>query len=205
MHGGWERKRVLIVDSLPVVAHATQQLLSKMDNTLSVTVCTCAQTAVEEVQRFHHWFRIFLDPSVPQARGFGLAHQLCEYGVAKRCAVITAIDNPTWREEAKSIGMLGYIMKAMPVEKFESALHAVLNGRLAFSPSNSINTYSTRLTKRQQQVLSLLHCGYSSKQIAAHLEISEGTVDNHVTALLRALGVTNRTHAIAKAIELKYV
>jgi DNA-binding NarL/FixJ family response regulator len=52
------------------------------------------------------------------------------------------------------------------------------------------------LTERQAQVLALLARGLSNREIAAHLELSEGTVKIHVTAILKALGVASRTQAL---------
>jgi DNA-binding CsgD family transcriptional regulator len=51
------------------------------------------------------------------------------------------------------------------------------------------------LTPRQEEICGLLRRGMSNKMIAAALGISEGTVKNHVTEILRALNATNRTQA----------
>lgn len=59
-----------------------------------------------------------------------------------------------------------------------------------------------RLTRRQVDVLELLQRGYSSKRIAAQLGLTKGTVDNHVSGLLRALGASNRAHALTLASDL---
>ena len=53
------------------------------------------------------------------------------------------------------------------------------------------------LTARQREVLELLQNGFSNREIADRLEIGEGTVKLHVSAILRALGVKNRTMAVA--------
>jgi DNA-binding NarL/FixJ family response regulator len=55
------------------------------------------------------------------------------------------------------------------------------------------------LTPRQHEVLALLANGASTAQIAAALTITEVTVRNHVRAILRRLGVTNRLSAVAVA------
>ena len=52
------------------------------------------------------------------------------------------------------------------------------------------------LTERQAQVLALLARGLSNRDIAARLDLSEGTVKIHVTAILKALGVSSRTQAL---------
>lgn len=58
------------------------------------------------------------------------------------------------------------------------------------------------LTPRQREVLALLGQGKSNKEIARILDLSEGTVKLHVTAILKALNVNNRTGAVVAASRL---
>jgi DNA-binding NarL/FixJ family response regulator len=54
------------------------------------------------------------------------------------------------------------------------------------------------LTARQRDVLSVMLQGKSNKAICRVLNLAEPTVKNHVTAILKALNVTNRTEAVLK-------
>lgn len=56
---------------------------------------------------------------------------------------------------------------------------------------------SRRLTKREQQILSMIATGMTNRAIAENLSRSELTVQNHVQAIFRKLGVTNRATAVA--------
>jgi DNA-binding NarL/FixJ family response regulator len=58
------------------------------------------------------------------------------------------------------------------------------------------------LTDRQVDVLALLMQGKSNKAIGRVLDLAEPTVRNHVTAVLKALNVTNRTEAVLAVVEL---
>ena len=62
-----------------------------------------------------------------------------------------------------------------------------------------------RLTPRQLDVLGLVARGYSNKRIARALGLAEGTVKLHVAAVLKALGVANRTQAVFEATGLGLV
>jgi DNA-binding NarL/FixJ family response regulator len=69
-------------------------------------------------------------------------------------------------------------------------------------PALSTEADVLKLTKRQREVLTLLARGLSNKEIARTLEIAEATTKIHMAALLRALGVRNRTEAAYKAANL---
>lgn len=56
-----------------------------------------------------------------------------------------------------------------------------------------------KLTARQREVLAVLMQGKSNKEICRALNLAEPTVKNHVTAILKAFNVTNRTEAVVKA------
>jgi DNA-binding NarL/FixJ family response regulator len=58
------------------------------------------------------------------------------------------------------------------------------------------------LTQRQRQVLKLMAQGKTNKDISRELCVSENTVKVHVTAILKALGVSNRTQAVLMAQKL---
>jgi DNA-binding CsgD family transcriptional regulator len=63
----------------------------------------------------------------------------------------------------------------------------------------STRTHPAQLTRRQAQVLDLVAEGLTNAEIAKKLVLSERTVDNHVSAVLRALGVASRRDAAARA------
>jgi DNA-binding NarL/FixJ family response regulator len=69
-------------------------------------------------------------------------------------------------------------------------------------PTLSTEADVLKLTKRQREVLSLLARGLSNKEIARALDIAEATTKIHMAALLRGLGVRNRTEAAFKAANL---
>jgi DNA-binding NarL/FixJ family response regulator len=87
---------------------------------------------------------------------------------------------------------------------FESSMpvggYGVASTRLAASadPAATHNSVCASLTARQRDVLSVMMQGKSNKAICRILNLAEPTVKNHVTAILKALQVTNRTEAVIK-------
>ena len=78
---------------------------------------------------------------------------------------------------------------------------AALRGRTPSTRRADTPSDPYGLTHRQRQVLELLADGRSDSEIAAALHISRKTVGHHVTAILAKLGVENRTHAVARALQ----
>ena len=64
--------------------------------------------------------------------------------------------------------------------------------------SANVHSVCMRLTPRQREVLAVMMQGKSNKAICRALNLAEPTVKNHVTAILKALNVTNRTEAVIK-------
>lgn len=181
-------------------------MLGKIDTSLDFTVCDSAQSAFADLRASEAYFRIFLNLEMPGATGMFLARQLAQRGAAGKCVVISAFDNPQWHAEAIKIRLLGYLLKTSPVGELASSLLATLDGKRVFQCAPLAQAApATRLTPRQLDILDLLHRGYFSREIATQLSLNVGTVNNHVTALMRALNVSNRAHAIAKAMDLGYL
>ena len=108
-------------------------------------------------------------------------------------------------------GVCGYIPKRSDPKILNSALQLVLDGGTYIPPAliesggtaqangNGAKPKGKTLTNRQAQVLDLVAQGLSNKQIAYEMGVSEATVKLHINALLRSIGVTNRTQAVVTA------
>jgi len=135
-----------------------------------------------------------------------------------RFAIVSADDSRAEILKALSIGLHGYIVKSQKDEEVVLAVNEILAGRtyvpallsrtsagqapqmLAHSERFPIRRRVgvgnlARLTSRQKEVLKLMAEGYSNKEIARNLEIAEATTKIHAAAILRELGVRNRTEA----------
>ena len=104
-------------------------------------------------------------------------------------------------------GANGFISKSDPPEVVMAALQLVCCGGTCV-PSNftqhatpvpETTAAGSPVTHRQREVLELMAEGCSNKLIAYKLQLTEGTVKQHVAAVLKTLGATNRTQAVAAA------
>jgi DNA-binding NarL/FixJ family response regulator len=111
---------------------------------------------------------------------------------------------------ARQLGASAFIPKSAPIDTIAQALSCVIRGELWFPVHDEAPTgrglllqdQLTTLTPQQFRVLKYLADGMLNKQIADILDISEGTVRAHVTAILRKLGVSTRTQAVILVTEL---
>ena len=142
-----------------------------------------------------------------------------EASPATRFAIISASDRRADILAALARGVHGFISKKQSDADILDAINRLLSGQIyvprslteAGDGEASVNPKGkegvpflsteadlSKLTKRQSEVLLLLAKGMSNKEIARSLEIAEATTKIHMAALLRALGVRNRTEAAYK-------
>jgi DNA-binding NarL/FixJ family response regulator len=124
--------------------------------------------------------------------------------------VVSALGRSFEIGQSMACGVSGYIPKTLESSIVLGALKLVFSGGVYIPPmfleenkasdDTDVNFQKdAKMTPRQRDVLALVANGYSNKEIAQNLRLAEGTVKLHVTALLRALSVNNRTKAVIKA------
>jgi len=105
-------------------------------------------------------------------------------------------------------GALTYVEKDSQPEQLLEAVRGAAQGKAIFEPALMQRILQAQtmkssdvLTEREGEVLKLLAEGLTNAEIAAQLYLSEGTVRNHISAILEKLGVTDRTQAAIIAIQ----
>lgn len=96
----------------------------------------------------------------------------------------------------------GIICKKYSVAKIKTIMNLLLMGENYYPPELLPYTNQTFLTKQQLKLIDGLRMGYSNKQIAYDMKISESTVKAHMSILMKKLKVTNRIQVIKKAMEM---
>jgi len=138
--------------------------------------------------------------------------------------MLTMHENPDYLLEALKAGAAGYVLKDAPQEEIIEAVQRVSNGESPMDPelaarllrrlanegevqrgagsSAKAAEETEPLTPRELEVLELMKLGRTNREIAADLVISLGTAKNHVEHIMTKLGVSDRTQAVVKALEL---
>jgi len=125
--------------------------------------------------------------------------------------VISGSDSRKDAERAMRVGSYGYIPKSMKKEEILSAIKLIIMSGVCVQPrelsgavrppesteifDGDLGSRIASLTARQRDVLAEIGAGKSNKLIARALGMTEGTVKLHVAAILKCLGMTNRTQA----------
>ena len=198
---------ILIADDHPLFRAAMRQALVDIvgDSILEVASFSETYEAVEEHDEIE---LVFLDLNMPGNEGLTGLTELRTQFPSVLVVIVSAEEDPTLIRRAIDLGASGYIPKSTPLPQIADAVNKVLDGE-QWLPGNINDAISqlenkqdkafadklAQLTPHQFKVLKMMADGLLNKQIAYELDISESTVKQHVSAVLRKLEVINRTKA----------
>ena len=159
---------------------------------------------------------ILSDIRMPGLDGFGLVTALRTRGDATPVVLLTTFDDDALPLRAAEAGAQGFLLKDASPEDLHEAILRVAAGDtlLAPVPTDPVRArYAYRdqaaptdtFNEREVSILRLLAGGYSNKEIARAVFLSEGTVKNYVSEILDKLGTRDRTRAVLKAITLRVI
>ena len=196
--------KILIADDHELFLDGLRMVLSDLDDEVVTEVVHDHRELQEKADGKTPYDLILTDLAMPGLNWHESLRLLKEHYPDTPIVVLSAVTDPENVLQAIDIGASGFIPKTSSSKIILSALHLVLSGGLylpsellSLSAKNEPATeYTGPLTHRQLDVLRLMGQSKPNKIIARELDLSEGTVKLHVTAILKALNVTNRTGAV---------
>lgn len=193
--------KILHADDHALFREGMSYLLTQLDAELELLGSNTLPQALELSSAHPDLDMILLDLNMPGMNGTAALQTLWQHNPATPVVVLSGSENPRDVEASLDQGAAGYIPKSSPSKTLLNALDVVLNGGIYAPrlPRRTNDLPPAELTERQQQVLALLAEGWPNKLIARKLFITEATVKGHVSSILNALDVSNRTQAVAKA------
>jgi two-component system, NarL family, response regulator DesR len=143
------------------------------------------------------------DIEMPLMTGLELAQVVKEKKLATKVVIVTTFARAGYLRRALDAGVVGYLLKDAPAKELADALRRVHGGGRAIDPNLATEAWgeSDPLTERERSVLRLAGEGKTSAEIAALLNLSEGTVRNYLSEAISKLGVNNRVEAARLARE----
>lgn len=154
---------------------------------------------------------VMLDLMLPGTSGMAFLGAIRKRFPTIPVVILSALDDPDTASRAMRHGASGFVPKSSSTEILLSALRQVLDGEVYLPPDmreamersdgNRGRSLAERygLTAAQMRVLELLTQGKTNRQIAEMLGVTEGTVKIHVSAIFKALNVSNRSQALLVA------
>jgi len=202
--------KILVVDDHPLIQHAVRQVLPQLD--ASVTVYSAHNRAETERLLAAHpdCTLVLLDLALPGTRGLEFLADLTRDRPRLPIVVLSATHDRATIDAAMAAGAHGYIAKSADAQELLRAVRAVIAGRRpvtsdiaprAAAVLRALAPGVLGLTARQADVLRLLAQGKPNKMICRDLNLSEGTVKVHVSAILKALNVHSRTQAVVEIVK----
>jgi DNA-binding NarL/FixJ family response regulator len=214
-----KKLRLLLADDQSLFREALRTLLALQPDFEIVAEAENGERAVA-LAKVHKPDVVLMDLRMPVMGGVEATRRLVQACPTARVVVLTTFDEDEEIFEALRAGALGYLLKACSADKLNESIRAAAKGTSVLEPSVAakmmaeLARLSARegrkiaqplaepLSDRELGVLRLLAEGCSNKEIGARLNITEGTVKNHMTNVLGKLGVLDRTQAALRAREL---
>lgn len=218
-----ELTRLIIVDDHELARESLQNMLSDEPDIEIVGEAANGRQALLLCSRLRPDL-ILMDVRMPEMDGLAATKEVKERFPKTSVMMLTMHENPDYLFEALKVGAAGYVLKDAPQDEIIEAVRRVRNGespmdselaarllrRLASEGemwrakrvSREAADAVDPLTPRELEVLGLMKLGRTNRQIAADLVISLGTAKNHVEHIIAKLGVSDRTQAVVKALEL---
>ena len=198
--------KILVVDDHPLIQQALAHALPALHGAIDVIAAIDRDEALTALARHPDCALVLLDLTLPGAHGLDLLAQLRRDFPLLPVVVLSATHDRATVGAAMAAGAQGYIAKTSTPDELLDAVRTVLEGGrsvtsrvAALAPVvGGIAGEALGLTHRQADVLRLLLQGTPNKLICRDLQLSEGTVKVHVSAILKALNVRSRAQAIAE-------
>jgi two-component system response regulator DesR len=137
------------------------------------------------------------DIEMPEMTGLDVAAELKRRRIGTRVIILTTFARAGYLRRALDAGASGYLLKDMRAEQLADAVRRVQQGLRVIDPELATEAWGEPdpLTDRERQVLRLAGEGTASGEIAANLNLSEGTVRNYLSEAISKLGAANRIEA----------
>lgn len=221
-----ETIRILVVDDHPLFRQGVVDTLSLEPDFAVIGEAKSGEEALEFIRKMQPDVAI-VDVNLPGMNGQQVTQQVVGEKLPSRIILLTAYDDQEQKLHAMMVGASAYCVKDVQPESLAQTVRIVAGGNYVIgeemlSPEeleqwlypegeSEPSFYSELgepyepLSKREMEVLGQLTRGLSNKEIATELGISHQTVKNHVTSILRKLGVEDRTQATLYALRRGWV
>ena len=215
--------KILVVDDHVLIREALRGVLRELKGEAAIVIeAANSVQAMQQIEQNPDVELVLLDLGLPDRDGFAILAELAERHPTISVVVHSADQERNRVMKALDLGAIGFIPKSAKREVMLGAFNLIFAGGIyippeildrrqvlpaasqtGFTPPKPrASAADLGLTERQMEVLVLMMQGKSNKAICRDLDLAEQTVKIHVSAVLKALKVANRTEAVMTAAAL---
>jgi len=211
--------KVLIADDQELIRTSLQIVLSNQDNIEVTDVVANGQEVMRSVYK-NKPDVILMDIRMPKMDGVQCTKIIKENYPHIKIIILTTFDDDEYVYNALKFGASGYLLKGVSIDDLVKAIHTVYSGRAMINPdiaTKVVKLFSQMakgynpievgkkevetLTKTEWKIIEQVAYGFSNKEIADTLNLSEGTVRNYLSTILSKLKLRDRTQLAIWAIQ----
>jgi DNA-binding NarL/FixJ family response regulator len=213
--------RVCLADDQALFRRGLRALLALFEGIVVVTEADDGEATLAAVRDCPPDV-LLLDVRMPRLNGVQVVATLASEGTLPPTLLLTTFEDDAALIGGIRAGARGFVLKGVMPETLVEAIHVLASGGTFLHPACTSPSPAARLqsdanrasptlgltdplTAREREVLSLMTAGLSNTQIAAALNLGEGTVRNHVSSILAKLRVSDRTKAVLLALRQRLI
>ena len=217
---------VFIIDNNILFRQGLRQALNQSEDIEVVGESDIDEEALELVASFSPEI-VLLDIGLPLLKGLNMGRQITQRSPAISVVMMTPYDDDEQLFQAIKSGAVGYVTKEVTADQLASAIRRIHQGERIINEmvltrpkvaekvlkqfqdlslmGIGMEMLASPLTPRELEILSYVARGYINKQVAHKLGVSEQTVKNHMTSVLRKLDANDRTQAVVLALHYGWI
>lgn len=206
-----DKIRILLADDQTLMRDGLKTILEIQDDIEVVALAENGGQAYELALK-HRPDVVLMDIRMPGMDGVAGARLIKNSLPGTRVIMLTTFDDDEYIVQALSSGASGYLLKDMTGDKLVSAIRDAMTGNLLMpavvaaklaSKLNGLPASQKKaagleeiLSEREIEIARLLADGFTNRQIAAYLNISEGTAKNYISSIYGKIDINDRTKAV---------
>lgn len=202
--------RVYLLDDHEIVRRGIKDLLERDGDIVVVGESDSAREAVRRIPALRPDVAV-LDGRLPDGSGIEVCREVRAVDPSIKGLILTSFDDDAALFAAIMAGASGYLLKQVRGHDFVDGVRRVATGQSMLDPAMTSRVLDRirngpeedeelhDLTPQERRILELVGEGFSNREIARRMYLSEKTVKNYVSSVLSKLGVTSRTQAAVLA------
>jgi DNA-binding NarL/FixJ family response regulator len=193
--------RILIVDDHPIVREGLGAVVARFPDLTLVGECADGETAVD-VYRELRPDVVLMDLRLPKKDGLEATREILREDPQANVLLLTTFQEEGLARRALQAGARGVLLKDASPDELVAAVRAAASGTVTLDPElTGALLQKPLLSEREREILSLIALGFSNKEVAKKLYLTENTVKTHLANLFQKLGVHDRAEAVAEGLK----